>query len=126
LPDHPFSGEALIAGPALVAALEAANIGMFSGRAALAQAEKATSKTEWLSYGGDKASSKCSPIDQIAGDNFSKLQAAWTWRSAEDSSPVSSQELENTNIILNQTLRKDLISERTCKLNCSVKFRHNR
>ena len=40
--------------------------------------------TEWLSYGGDKASSKYSPIDQIGGDNFSRLKVAWTWRSADE------------------------------------------
>ena len=40
--------------------------------------------TGWLSYGGDKASSKYSPIDQVSGDNFNRLQVAWTWRSAEE------------------------------------------
>ena len=40
--------------------------------------------TEWLSYGGDKASSKYSPIDQIGADNFNRLKVAWTWRSAEE------------------------------------------
>jgi glucose dehydrogenase len=38
----------------------------------------------WLSYGGDKANSKYSPIDQVGGDNFSGLQVVWTWRSAEE------------------------------------------
>ena len=33
---------------------------------------------------GDKASSKYSPIAQVDGDNFSRLQVAWTWRSAEE------------------------------------------
>ena len=40
--------------------------------------------TEWLSYGGDKASSKYSPLTQIGRDNFSRLRVAWTWRSAEE------------------------------------------
>src|SRR5258705_8866740 len=31
--------------------------------------------TEWLSYGGDKASSKYSPLTQISGGNFSRLKA---------------------------------------------------
>ena len=40
--------------------------------------------TEWLSYGGDKASSKYSPLAQISGDNFNRLKPAWTWRSADE------------------------------------------
>jgi quinoprotein glucose dehydrogenase len=40
--------------------------------------------TEWWSYGGDKASSKYSPLVQIGGDNFKRLKAAWTWQSAEE------------------------------------------
>ena len=40
--------------------------------------------TEWLSYGGDKASSKYSPLAQISGDNFKSLKTAWTWQSAEE------------------------------------------
>lgn len=39
--------------------------------------------TEWTSYNGDNASSKYSRLDQIRPDNFSRLQTAWTWRSAE-------------------------------------------
>jgi quinoprotein glucose dehydrogenase len=52
------------------------------GVASSAAAQGAT--TEWLSYGGDKASSKYSPLDQIRGGNFSRLQVAWTWRSPEE------------------------------------------
>jgi glucose dehydrogenase len=40
--------------------------------------------TEWLSYGGDKASSKYSPLAQINSDNFNRLKVAWTWRSADE------------------------------------------
>jgi quinoprotein glucose dehydrogenase len=39
---------------------------------------------EWLSYSGDKAGSKYSPLTQISGDNFDSLRTAWTWRSAEE------------------------------------------
>src|SRR5438094_7793636 len=77
--------EALMAGPSVVAALQAASMGVLMSRPARAQAERVTSTTtEWLSYGGDTASSKYSPIDQIGGDNFSRLQVAWTWRSVEE------------------------------------------
>ena len=60
-------------------------LGVPVGRPAHAQAGKVRgTATEWSSYGGDKASSKYSPLAQIDGDNFSRLQVAWTWRSAEE------------------------------------------
>jgi glucose dehydrogenase len=40
--------------------------------------------TEWLSYSGDKASSKYSPLAQISGGNFNRLNTAWIWPSAEE------------------------------------------
>ena len=39
--------------------------------------------TEWPSYGGDKASSKYSPLAQVNAGNFHRLRIAWTWRSAD-------------------------------------------
>jgi quinoprotein glucose dehydrogenase len=47
--------------------------------------EKVNSTTAaWSSYGSDKASSKYSPLAQINGDNFSRLEIAWIWKSAEE------------------------------------------
>jgi quinoprotein glucose dehydrogenase len=40
--------------------------------------------SEWLSYGGDKASSRYSSLAQIGPENFSRVKVAWTWRSAEE------------------------------------------
>jgi hypothetical protein len=37
-----------------------------------------------MGYGGDKASSKYSPLAQISGGNSSRLKTAWTWQSAEE------------------------------------------
>src|SRR5437763_11302791 len=77
--------EALIKGAALVGALQTTNTGVRIGRSAHAQAENVRGMaTEWLSYGGDKAGSKHSPLAQIDKNNFSRLQVAWTWRSAEE------------------------------------------
>ena len=39
---------------------------------------------EWSSYGGDKASSKYSPLAEINGGNFSRLRPSWIWKSAEE------------------------------------------
>lgn len=42
-----------------------------------------TSRGEWPTYGGDLASSKYSPLDQITKDNFSKLKVAWRARTPD-------------------------------------------
>ena len=35
---------------------------------------------EWPTYGGDLASTRYSPLDQITADNFSKLEIAWRFK----------------------------------------------
>src|SRR5438046_6195763 len=35
---------------------------------------------EWPTYGGDLASTRYSPLDQITGDNFNKLEVAWRFK----------------------------------------------
>lgn len=39
---------------------------------------------QWLHYGGDKASTKYSRLDQINAENVSKLAVAWTWQTPDD------------------------------------------
>src|SRR5260221_5623675 len=42
---------------------------------------KATDKPgEWTTYGGDLASTRYSPLDQINKDNFNKLEVAWRFK----------------------------------------------
>ena len=83
---------------------------LIPGAASSAAAQSAeAAATEWLSYGGDKASSKYSPIDQIGGDNFSRLQVAWTWRSAEEEITKANPDLktwvwESTPLMVNGVL----------------------
>src|SRR5215813_5250880 len=36
-----------------------------------------TQNGEWATYGGDLASTRYSPLDQITADNFNKLEVAW-------------------------------------------------
>jgi quinoprotein glucose dehydrogenase len=78
---------------ALKAGAAAAILPLFGGANSIAQATEAASASagkvrggamEWLSYGGDKASSKYSPLAQISGDNFHRLKTVWTWKSAEE------------------------------------------
>ena len=38
---------------------------------------------EWPTYGGDLGSTKYSPLDQIDTTNFSDLEIAWRWQSAD-------------------------------------------
>lgn len=60
-------------------------LGVLIGRPAPAQTGKVpVAGAEWSSYGGDKASSKYSPLDQVRGDNFNHLKTAWTWRSVDE------------------------------------------
>src|SRR4051794_26666331 len=35
---------------------------------------------EWPTYGGDLASTRYSPLDQINKDNFNKLEVAWRFK----------------------------------------------
>lgn len=37
----------------------------------------------WPSYGGDVGSTKYSPLDQIDGESFDRLEIVWRWRSAD-------------------------------------------
>src|SRR5262245_10795225 len=54
----------------------------FAGwRANLLGQDKARTKPgEWTTYGGDLASTRYSPLDQINRDNFSNLEVAWRFK----------------------------------------------
>jgi len=89
--DALIAGAALVAAPflgrvaSIVQAAQGANTVMRVGSPANPQAGKVQgTATEWLSYGGDKASSKYSQLTQINGDNFHRLKVAWAWRSVEE------------------------------------------
>ena len=42
-----------------------------------------TSDGQWMSYAGDIAGTKYSPLDQITADNFSSLAVVWEWTSVD-------------------------------------------
>ena len=48
-----------------------------------AVAQPGTANGEWRVYGGDKAGTKYSPLDQIDRDNFTELEIAWRWQSVD-------------------------------------------
>ena len=58
----------------LVAALASASGGVHGQQA------PAPKGAEWPTYGGDLASTRYSPLDQITKDNFNKLEVAWRFK----------------------------------------------
>jgi glucose dehydrogenase len=48
------------------------------------QGTSGTAKGEWTHYGGNAASHKYSPLDQINKDNIGKLAIAWRWASLDN------------------------------------------
>src|ERR1700674_115892 len=45
-----------------------------------ASAQSGAKNGEWWTYGGDLASTRYSPLDQIKPDNFNKLEVAWRFK----------------------------------------------
>ena len=57
---------------------------------------------EWRSFGGEEASTRYSPLDQINCDNVKDLKVAWTWKS--DNFGAAEFKNESTPIIVNGIL----------------------
>lgn len=51
----------------------------------VATAQDGAVNGEWSTYAGDLGGTKYSPLDQIDGSNFSELEIAWRWVSADGS-----------------------------------------
>ena len=58
---------------------------------------------EWRSYGGDTGNTRYSPLDQINGSNFNKLQLAWHFNT-ENLGPRPEYNLEGTPLMANGIL----------------------
>ncbi len=52
----------------------------FTGTSAGAALNDGTAGGEWRYWGGDEASSRYSPLDQIDADNFADMEIAWRWK----------------------------------------------
>ena len=74
--------------------------------ASIASAQQGTRDGQWLTYGGDKGSTKYAPLDQITRDNFSRLEIAWQWESidAEVDTRMWPQEFKSTPLMANGAL----------------------
>ena len=55
-------------------------IGVLCGRAL---GQDGTTNGEWRSYAGDVWGTKYAALDQITGENFSDLEVAWRWQTAD-------------------------------------------
>ena len=62
-----------------------------------------TAKGEWPSYGGDLASTRYSPLDQINASNFSKLEVAWRFKT-DNLGPTPEGNLEGTPLMVKGVL----------------------
>ena len=58
-------------------------IGLATALTAQPPAAPSTARGEWPTYGGDLASTKYSPLDQITASNFGSLKIAWRAKSPD-------------------------------------------
>src|SRR5215831_3286371 len=62
-----------------------------------------TKNGEWPAYTADNRGSKYSPLDQIKGDNFNKLEVAWRFKT-DNLGPRPENKLEGTPIMIKGTI----------------------
>ena len=53
---------------------------LLAGATAGLRGQSKPAGAEWTTYGGDLASTRYSPLDQINADNFNKLEVAWRFK----------------------------------------------
>ncbi len=66
-------------------------------------AEETDPRSEWRTYGGDLASTRYSPLDQINHDNFSDLEVAWRLKT-DNFGPTPEYNFESTPLMVNGTI----------------------
>ncbi len=76
----------------------------------MATAQQGATGGQWPTYGGDKGSTKYTPLDQITPDNFNDLKIAWKWDSidadvvAMDGVRVRPEKFESTPLMVDGVL----------------------
>src|SRR5438552_379831 len=63
----------------IVVSLASAIVAVWAA-AIVVQGQTKPKGAEWTTYGGDLASTRYSPLDQITRDNFNKLEIAWRFK----------------------------------------------
>jgi quinoprotein glucose dehydrogenase len=66
-------------------------------------AQQPPATTEWPTYGGDLASTRYAPLDQINKDNFSQLEVAWRFKT-DNLGPRPEYNLQSTPLMVNGVL----------------------
>ena len=85
---------------------------MFICALAPATAQSGTKNGEWSSYGGDLASTRYSPLDQVNASNFYKLQVAWRFKT-DNLGPTPEANLEGTPLMVKGVLYATAGTRRT-------------
>ena len=70
---------------------------------AVPDAQRGTPGTEWRTYGGDLASTRYAPLDQISSANFSSLEIAWRFKT-DNLGPRRETQFESTPLMVNGVL----------------------
>lgn len=77
--------------------------------------QQGTANADWRNYGGDTGNTRYSPLSQIDAGNFSKLETAWTFSTA-NLGPAAETNLESTPLVIDGVLystagdRRDVIA----------------
>src|SRR5262245_5139407 len=67
-------------------------------------AQNGAKNGEWRTYGGENASTRYSPLDQINRDSVKNLQVAWTWKLDNFGTAAETRTSETTPIMVNGDL----------------------
>ena len=67
---------------------------------------------EWRTYGGDLASTRYSPLDQIEGSNFHELEIAWQFKT-DNLGPRPESRFQSTPLVIDGVLYSTGGSRRT-------------
>ncbi|MCA1583407.1 MAG: PQQ-binding-like beta-propeller repeat protein [Acidobacteria bacterium] len=78
-----------------VAVAVMATIAPVAGQQPPAKQPNGTANGEWRFWGGDAASTRYAPLEQINASNFEKLQVAWVWR-GDNFGPTADNILRST------------------------------
>src|SRR5262245_25818595 len=65
--------------------------------------QPSTARGEWWHYTADLSGSRYSPLDQVNGSNFNKLEIAWRFKT-DNLGPFPEYKLEGTPLMVNGTV----------------------
>ncbi|MEP7353449.1 MAG: PQQ-binding-like beta-propeller repeat protein [Acidobacteriota bacterium] len=77
----------------------AALLALFAPPATTQPSAPTPTSANWTSYGGGITNTRYSPLTQIDADNFSKMQVAWTFSTA-NLGPIAEANLESTPLVI--------------------------